>query len=323
VPAIDSWRVHGVLVTFRRPEVLAGTLARLASQTRSLDHLIVVDNDSSTEVAQMIGGRRRDAQAITYLDPGQNVGPAGGFALGMRSVAETAGEQDWVFLLDDDDPPFFDTAFETATAFARSMIRLDPATGGVGVSGGRFDPRRGRVLRVPDADIAGPVEVDHITGGGLPFYRLEMVRRVGVMRSDLFFGFEELEYGLRVVRAGYKLYADGETWAERKSVKRAAGLLPPEEVSARRSGQVSLTLDEPTWRRYYSLRNLIVILRDLGYRWPAVRLTLTRGLLKPLLNLPRTPGRARDHLRVNWKAIRDAWRNHLGRTVEPGWEIVE
>jgi hypothetical protein len=176
------------------------------------------------------------------------------------------------------------------------------------------------VVRIGDSEIAGAVPVDHITGGGLPAYRVAAVRQVGVMRSDLFFGFEELEYGLRLTRAGFHLYADGVRWQERKRVKRERGLLPSEEVSERRAATTGLRITSSTWRRYYSLRNLVFVLREAGADATALRVAVGRGVLKPLVNLPLAPRDAWNSLKSGARAGFDGWTGRLGTSVQPDVE---
>lgn len=313
----DMSRLYGVLVTFDRPEVLDQTLDRLLAQTRPPDQLLLVDN-GRRHPAEEIAGRYGDrGLEITYLATGDNIGPAGGFALGMTCALEIADDDDWIVLLDDDDPPYFDDALERAHRFGAAQVDRDGMTGGVGISGGRFDFTRGKVLRVGDAEIHDAVMVDHVTGGGLPTYRVAAVRDVGVMRADLFFGFEELEYGLRLTRSGYKLYADGEAWRERKADKRDKGLLPSEEVSARRAASNTVRVGETTWRRYYSLRNLILILRGFGYGFAALRVSAVRGLGKPIVNLLTSPRAASRQLALGARAVKDGWMGKTGRTLDP------
>lgn len=316
--AMPDPRLHGVLVTFRRHEELGSTLERLADQTRHLGRLVVVDNDGDDAVAELVQRfEGQVAKEISYLAPGRNTGPAGGYALGMTKLLELSQNDDWIVLLDDDDPPYYDDTIERASAFAAQMHHDDPLVGGVGVSGGRFDSGTGRVLRIGDDELDGAIVVDHITGGGLPTYRVGAVREVGVPCSDLFFGFEELEYGLRMTEAGQALYADGDVWLARRLVKRETGELPPENVSVRRARKSSLRLAEPSWRRYYSLRNLIYILRRRGHWWTAVKISLLRGILKPLVNIPVDPHRSWQYLSLGVRAVRDGWLGRLGRTIEP------
>ncbi len=61
---------------------------------------------------------------IEYLWPGENMGFAGGVAAGMRRALEFARDDDWIVLLDDDDPPRFPSALETLSAFAAEMRRV-------------------------------------------------------------------------------------------------------------------------------------------------------------------------------------------------------
>jgi glycosyltransferase involved in cell wall biosynthesis len=308
----DASLFFGVLVTYRRPDQLATTLGRIAAQSRQLDRLLVVDNSSDSATRSAV-----EEQRAEYIDAGDNLGPAGGFALGMGRLLETAAEEDWIFLLDDDDPPFFDDAIENAARFAQATAETNPEVGAVGISGGRFDLKAGKVIRIGDAEIRGSVPVDHITGGGLPAYRVGAIREVGVFLPQLFFGFEELEFGLRLSISGHPLFADGEQWARRKAVKREAGLLPPEQVSQARSTSTNLKVSDPSWRRYYSLRNLTFILRLHGASGTAFRVAMTRGILKPLANLLTHPGLSWANLKLNVRAIRDGWSGRMGRTLSP------
>ena len=85
----------------------------------------------------------------------------------------------------------------------------------------------------------------------------------------------------------------------------------------RTPSQISVRLPEPDWRRYYSLRNQIAVLRRYGYTTTAARIALVRGLGKPVANLPRSPRRAVHALRQNVRAAWDGWRGHLGMTIDP------
>ena len=79
----DTATVYAVVVTHRRPELLAESLRVLAAQHRPVDHLIVVDNDFAAgdpEVAELVASQ---PVPTTYLGSRRNLGGAGGFALGM------------------------------------------------------------------------------------------------------------------------------------------------------------------------------------------------------------------------------------------------
>ncbi|MDP8958478.1 MAG: glycosyltransferase [Actinomycetota bacterium] len=300
--------LYGILVTFRRPQALSAMLQALAEQTRPLHHLVVVDNGPTEEGRALVHAHKVRGSEVEYLALHENLGPAGGIASGMQRLLPTADDDDWVVLLDDDDPPQDHDVLEQLFRFAQEMWERDRRTGGVGLGGSSLDLRRGRLVRTEDSQLGGPVLVDHVPGNQLPLYRVEAIRRVGPFRAELFFGFEELEFGLRMRRAGYTIYAHGELWAQRRAALRMTGT---------RSLRPALRLPEPDWRRYYSLRNLIYILRSLGLASAAWRVTLVRGIGKPLANLPLNPRRAAGELASNWRACRDGWRGTLGRRVEP------
>jgi glycosyltransferase involved in cell wall biosynthesis len=301
-------RLHGVLVTFRRPDDLRRTLERLAEQTRPLDSLTVVDNSPGQDVRDALADYSPKGFRTEHIESQDNTGPAGGLALGMSRVLEYADDADWLVVLDDDDPPRHADLLADALRFAEACRRVVPDTGAVGTMGARFDWATGRTVRPTDEELVGPVAVDYIGGNRFPLYSAAALRQVGVPWPELFFGLDDLEIGLRLKRNGYALFAPGEPWAaQRRAAGRPGGPVRP-----------SLVLDdEPSWRRYYSLRNSIVILRRYGATRAALRVTLERGLLKPLLNAPRSPRLALRHLRLSAEASRDAWTGRLGRTHTP------
>ena len=309
----ETPRLIGVLPTYRRTDLLGPTLASLGEQSRVLDHLIVGDNEGSDLTRSLVAATTIPGWRIEYGWPGENMGFAGGVAAGMRHALAFAKSDDWIVLLDDDDPPRYPSALETLSAFAEEMRRTDPKTAAVGISGGWFDWRRGRMRRVPDADLTGPVPVDHVAGNQLPFFLVEAVRDVGVFYEGLFFGFSELEFGLRLWRAGYSLYGYGPLWLESR---RRTDRLQLELRPSRRLGTIS-------WRNYYSLRNAIFICRRFGRPGTALRVTLVQGLAKPLANLPVSPTLAIQHLRINLRAIGHGWLGRMGRRVEPDGGLRE
>jgi glycosyltransferase involved in cell wall biosynthesis len=310
---MNDARLFGVLVTYRRPETLTTMLQCLSEQTLQLVHLVVIDNAASPEVAAIVEDHDRGQQQVTYVGAAENLGPAGGIALGMERILARADADDWMVVLDDDNPPGWPTVLAELFAFGQSMRREDPRTAAIGLVGARFDCTRGRLIRPHDEELSGPVDIDYIGGNHLPMYRCEAVRKVGTFSAPLFFGFDDLEYGLRLRKAGYNLYASGELWRRQR---RAWG-------HTHRVVRPSAGLSAPSWRRYYSLRNTIHILRKFGGTPAAVRVTAVQGFLKPLANLASSPGHAMRHLRLNMAACRDGWMGRLGRTLEPQVPLVQ
>lgn len=302
--------LHGVLVTYRRPEALAEMLGRLGDQQRRLDTLVVVDNDPAESARPAVAGCAGLTSApgrVDYLPAGANTGPAGGIARGMRSALEHAADDDWVVSLDDDDPPPSVDVFAALEHLGGELRADGEKVGGVGIVGGRFSPDRARAVRVPDAELAGAVRCHWIGGNQFPFYAVGALREVGVFDEELFFGFDDLDFGLRLGAAGYGVFAHGELWHRERSRAGRLGTTP----------QPSLGLEDPSWRRYYSTRNMIYILRNQGHPRGVARL-VARSLAKPLVNMPRHPQVAARNLALNTRAIADAFRGRMGLTVSPG-----
>lgn len=303
----DGRRLFGVLPTFRRPAELANALLRVAEQDRALDGLVVIDNSPGAETESIVKQHASLGHAIEYIASPENLGFAGGVELGMNRVLEFAEDDDWIVVFDDDDPLPSPTVFSDLERFSQTMVSSDPTTAVVGLVGARFDWKRGGLVRVPDWELRGPVEVDFIGGNHFPFYRVSAIRKVGAFSKDIFFGLSEIEHGLRLRRAGFSVYAHGSLWRERREQN---GRLDLEMQPSRR-------LSELNWRRYYSLRNVIYILRYHGKLMAAVRVTIIRGLIKPLANLGVHPRLALRHLALNGRACRDGWLGRMGRTIEP------
>jgi GT2 family glycosyltransferase len=302
--------LHGVLVTYRRPGDLAAMFEGLAQQQRRLDTLVVIDNDPAESAREAVAGQvaagTADGTAVTYVAAGANLGPAGGIALGMRHVLTHADDRDWLVPLDDDDPPRSPGVLAELERFATHLRDGDPRVGAVGLVGGRFSPDLARGVRIPDELLTGAVRADWVGSGNLPLYSVRAVRAVGVFDERLFFGFDDLEYGLRMGAAGFGLYAHGDLWHGERA---ASGRLALD-------GSPDRTVGDATWRRYYSVRNLLHILHQRGDRRGEARL-VARSLGKPLANLPRHPRLGARNLALNARAIVDAYRGRMGLTVRP------
>ena len=300
-------RVYAVMVTYRRPREAAATLTAIRGQTRLPDSLVIVDNapqEGAPERFKALWGGSLD-----YLPMPENVGPAGGIAEGMRRVLVNASPDDWVLLIDDDDPPPTEDALERLAKFAIEMD--DGYVAGVGLIGARMNWRTGTLERILDEDLCGPVPVDYVGGNQYPLYAVKALHDVGVFDSSLFFGFEELEYGLRLGAAGWTIVIDGDFRRELRQASGRTGLGP---------NRPSRTVSDVTWRHYYSQRNSVIIL--LRYKaWRALFWRVLTAVGKPIANLYRGPIALRA-LSVN---IRGTWHGltgKTGRTIDPGISLV-
>jgi rhamnopyranosyl-N-acetylglucosaminyl-diphospho-decaprenol beta-1,3/1,4-galactofuranosyltransferase len=197
--------VYAVLVTHRRPDELAKSLDALTAQTRTLDHIVVVDNDDDDRVRDLVAGQ---PIGTTYLGSRRNLGGAGGFALGMLHALSLGA--DWVWLADDDGRPQDSSVLAALLACAErhSLAEVSPMVCDMA------DPqllafplRRGLVWRrrVSELRTEGPGEdllpgIASLFNGAL--FRAQTLEAVGVPDLRLFVRGDEVEVHRRLVRSG-------------------------------------------------------------------------------------------------------------------------
>lgn len=292
--------VIAIIVTYRRPEGLRASVEAIRRQTRPPTRIIVVDNHPAATPAEL-----RGAHDITYLPSAENLGPAGGIAAGMRHAIGEADDDDWIVLIDDDDLPPSDAMLERLLACAGTERARGAPVAAVGMVGTRFDLRRARAMRVPDAELQRTVvDVDWIAGGQLPVYSVGVLRQVGVFDESLFFGFEELEFGLRLRAAGERLVVPGSVAFGLREAHGRLGL----GTRVPSAGGVA-------WRRYYSTRNLILIMRRYSSRRGVLHAVLRAGVggaIRSLLVLRRP-----DLFTAALHGALDGLRGRTGRTIPP------
>ncbi|HEY0227351.1 MAG TPA: glycosyltransferase family 2 protein [Mycobacterium sp.] len=198
--------VVAFVVTHRRPDELAKSLDMLSTQTRSVDHLIVVDNDGAAD------SRVRDvvaAQPIptTYLASRRNLGGAGGFALGiLHALAHGA---DWVWLADDDGHPQDTRVLETLLACAdkHGLGEVSPMVcNSDDPERLAFPRRRGLLWRRRASELRTDAGQDLLPGIASLFngalFRATTLEAVGVPDLRLFIRGDEVEVHRRLVRSG-------------------------------------------------------------------------------------------------------------------------
>ena len=294
----ETAQFHGVLITYQRDHDLRHFLEVLEKQTASLDSLVVVDNAADVATAQIV---EVASGAIRYIGRPTNMGPAGGIDAGIEDVLSFAKDEDWVVLLDDDDPPQRDDCLEIMRSLLVAIGAGDASCAGLGMWGASLNKWTGRVRAASGHQ---PEQVDYLPGSALPHYSVSVLRRTGSPSPAMFFGFDDLELGLRVRDLGLHLYSTGQA--------REHGL--GHMVEGRRA---SARAEAPTWRRYYSLRNLIIVLRAHGATRGALYRTLVGGIAKPMVNIARSPRIGLANLTLNLRAIRDGWLGRAGKTIDP------
>ncbi len=198
-----------VVVTHRRPDELAKSLDALAAQTRTIDHMVVVDNDfadsGDERVRDLVAGQ---PFPTTYLGSRRNLGGAGGFALGMLHALALGA--DWVWCADDDGRPQDADVLSTLLACAERhhLAEVSPMVCDLDDPARlAFPLRRGLVWRryVSELRDAMPGQ-DFLAGIASLFngalFRAATLEAVGVPDLRLFVRGDEVEVHRRLVRSG-------------------------------------------------------------------------------------------------------------------------
>jgi rhamnopyranosyl-N-acetylglucosaminyl-diphospho-decaprenol beta-1,3/1,4-galactofuranosyltransferase len=196
--------VCAVVVTHRRPDELAKSLEAVSAQTRAPDHLVVVDNDNDSRVAELVSGQPIPA---TYLGSRRNLGGAGGFALGMLHALALGS--DWVWLADDDGRPADSEVLGALLACAdkHGLAEVSPMVCDMNDPARlAFPLRRGLEWRRRVEELRTDASEDLLAGIASFFngalFRASTLEVVGVPDLRLFVRGDETELHRRIVRSG-------------------------------------------------------------------------------------------------------------------------
>lgn len=294
-------RVIAVVVTYRRPKLLATVLDALRSQSVCPQAIVVVDNGSDEETRVLLDR----SSNVTAMHMAKNTGGSGGFAAGIERAMQS--RPDWIWLLDDDAvvrPDTLERLLDALDHLAENGERPAVLCSAVEEAGRlatmhrrRFKPETLKESVVPASRYtARELEID--IGSFVSFLvNSEAVRKVGLPDPRFFFAYDDIEYSLRLGQAGYRLW-----------------LVPGSRVDHQRLSHARLRHGPFGVKHYYNLRNRLIVYRRFGRRVPAWRWLRPHweGLLLLLV-----AGRGRPQsIRWWWRAVRDS--RHEPYVLEAG-----
>ena len=256
------------VMTFQRNSILEQTILQLFDQSYPPQKVLVIDNDP-LQLAQEVA-EKLSHLPLAYYAIGYNSGPAGAAKKGLELLSDEGYK--WIGWIDDDDPPIFNDTFEILLKIGSANSKC----GCVGAVGQRFNQKNGLMIRVPDAELNGTgiVEVDNIAGNMSKIVNASVVVQSGILPDEsLFFGFEELDFDLRIKEAGYSIIADSELYLRNRIHHNRLGF------------KLKRGLKKPIdklWREYYSTRNLMLIIKK-QKKYSTLSWLLFKNMIKSIL----------------------------------------
>ena len=294
----------GFVATYKRPEKLRETLRLLTQQTQTLQTILVVDNAGSAETEAIAENFR--SSGIVYQAMSENLGSAGGTAFGAQWLFDHGF--DYIYFGDDDDPP---VTVDTIERLMKILTDSSSIVAGVGAVGARWDWKKGELKRFEDEDLEGVLEVDVVGGNHHLIVKREGIEKFGVPNSRLFFGYPDVEYCLRIRRAGFSLLVDGDLMkthrqkTNRLNFHRRKSLVPPRQYRS-------------IWRNYYTTRNYINMMKRTFNRPDLAIRESMKVILRVPLSWARGPKYGVAFSRLQLRAVWDGYLGRMGRTIMPG-----
>ena len=211
--------VVAVVVTWNRREVLTRCLDAVLGQTHRPSRVVIVDNDSDDGTASVLAERYADLPNVQIVRTVENIGGAGGFALGLEFALGGAGETAW--LLDDDTVPTpgalealvgARTAYQQSTGTTPVLV----ASRAVWTDGREHPmntPRRKPGASAAETSAAAAVGCVAIRTASFVsiLVDLERTREVGLPEAGFFLWNDDFEFTARLARGRRALYCRAST----------------------------------------------------------------------------------------------------------------
>ena len=306
--------IVAITVTYNRTATLKRCLSALQQQTRPVDEIIIVDNNSRQEELEVLKELVRPQKHVHLLCLKQNTGGAGGFEAGMRA-AVSRYQADWYWIMDDDAYPRPDclAGLLAANETLKDVGFVTPLIYGIDFQEYQlYHHKYLRGLKLTNVPVASrteqlkavnPVDANAFVG---PLISKKAVELVGIADGSLFIYGDDTEYTYRITR-------------------RLKGYMIRDAVIDHQDPPLSERYLEPKawWKEYYSNRNRYFMVREfrrgivgkiLGYG--AVTVPMATQLAAALIK-PKYKGNRLLRIRMLLSAVRDGICNRRGKTIDP------
>jgi GT2 family glycosyltransferase len=294
--------VASITIAYNGEKLLSQHLESLLNQTRALDEIIVVNNASTDETAELL---RKSYPQITVIDLPFNTGVGGGYAAGLEYAIQQKS-YDWIWLFDQDSVPDADTL--------ERLLQVRNRLNGQGNQTAVLAPRCVNACTQREypgllwnsgwkpVTLSQPLTfVDAVISSG-SLIRSSAIRTAGPPRKDFFIDYVDLEHCLRLRSAGFSIAV------VRDAVLRHA-LGSPRLVTFASFNRV--WADHEPWREYYKARNEVFTIWT-HYPNLASKLSVIRRLVRHALGVLLFGKQKQACLKMMYLGIVDGLAGRLG-----------
>ena len=203
---LHSMKITAVIVTYNRLEYLRKCLPAVLGQSRPVDEVIVINNQSTDGTEAWLSEYSASNPIVKITTLPTNAGGAGGFEAGMKIATEQGA--DYVWIMDDDTIP-------SSTALA-PLVEVCEENSDTGFACSRVEWTDGHMhlMNLPmfthDRNLKNIVETLDTTTRchAATFVSLliptRVIYRLGLPIGEYFIWHDDIEYTQRISRNGYK-----------------------------------------------------------------------------------------------------------------------
>ena len=302
-----------VTVTFNSSHFLKRLITAVAAESYPVQKLIVVDNNSSSEHKAVIASLAKEYPFVEVVTSESNLGGAGGFETGIRTVLDKGYVCDDIWIMDDDAFPREDCLEILAAHMNDEVGAVVPMIFGVDFQRYQFFHHK-RESKYLDTDIrlgnclddfydGMEVETNAFVG---PLIRLSVIKDVGLPDGGLFIYGDDTEYMYRISRK-YKVILAKEAVINHRDIRNDAGVVNPKGI----------------WKDYYKYRNRFLFVQKykksfqdgLRGKW-LVAVKVAKEIHWTRKN-PGYNGIRKPRRYCLFQALKDGLRNKGGKTIDP------
>ena len=194
-------KICAVVVTYNRISLLRECIDALRNQTRKLDEIIVVNNNSNDGTNEWLENQI-DLTSIHQ----QNTGGAGGFYTGIKTAYEN--QYDWVWCMDDDCLPRLDALENILSSGYKTNALLNSVvvdkSNNSNLTFGLFDFIEKRLfVRIEEIKDRKLINTANLFNGTL--IHKDVIKKIGYPIKEFFIYGDDYEYFLRIKTNGIEI----------------------------------------------------------------------------------------------------------------------